>query len=206
MDELDRRLAQGMADLGLADSPEQRKRLLAFLALLHKWNRAYNLTAIRDPRSAVDLHLLDSLTLGPYLHGGRILDVGTGAGLPGIPLAIVNGDRHFTLLDGNAKKTRFVRQAVIELGLRNVEVVTARVENYQPERGFDSVLARAFASLADIVAATERLLAPQGRILAQKGQWPRQELDTLKGRTVKVHRLALPGLDLERHLVDITTD
>lgn len=202
----DSRLAAGMTALGFSDHPAQRKSLLAFLALLHKWNRAYNLTAIRNPREGVDLHLLDSLTLAPYLHGGRILDVGTGAGLPGLPLAIVNPEREFVLLDSNAKKTRFVRQAVIELGLRNVEVVTTRIEDYQPERGFDSILSRAFASLDKIVATTERLLAPQGKILAQKGLLPRQEIETLTHHTVRVHKLAVPGLDLERHLVDITAD
>jgi 16S rRNA (guanine527-N7)-methyltransferase len=204
MDELSRRLAEGMAVLGVPASSEQRERLLAFLALMQKWNRTYNLTAIRDLRTAVDLHLLDSLTAWPYLHGRRILDVGTGAGLPGIPLAIVSGDKSFVLLDSNAKKTRFVQQAVIELELKNVDVVTARVEQYRPERGFDTVLARAFASLGEILAATERLVAPHGRILAQKGQWPREEIENLKDRIVRVHRLAIPGLDVERHLVEIT--
>jgi 16S rRNA (guanine527-N7)-methyltransferase len=204
MDKLDRRLAEGLAALGISAAPEQQARLMAFLALMQKWNRTYNLTAIRDLRTAVDLHLLDSLTAWPYLHGGRILDVGTGAGLPGIPLAIVSEGQRFVLLDSNAKKTRFVQQAVIELGLKNVDVVTARVEQYRPECGFDTVLARAFASLGEIVAATERLLAPHGRILAQKGQWPQEEIENLKNHAVRVHRLAIPGLDVERHLVEIT--
>ncbi len=206
MDELHRRLAEGLDALGLSHSSGQRERLLAFLALMQKWNRAYNLTAIRDLRASVDLHLLDSLTAAPYLHGGRILDVGTGAGLPGIPLAIACVDREFTLLDSNAKKTRFVRQAVIELGLKNVDVVTARVEQYRPERGFGTVLARAYASLEDIVAGTARLLLPRGRILAQKGQWPREEIENIKDLSVHVHKLAIPGLDVERHLVEITVD
>jgi 16S rRNA (guanine527-N7)-methyltransferase len=204
MDKLDRRLAEGLTALGISAAPEQQARLMAFLALMQKWNRTYNLTAIRDLRTAVDLHLLDSLTAWPYLHGGRILDVGTGAGLPGIPLAIVSEGQRFVLLDSNAKKTRFVQQAVIELGLKNVDVVTARVEQYRPECGFDTVLARAFASLGEIVAATERLLAPHGRILAQKGQWPQEEIENLKNHAVRVHRLAIPGLDVERHLVEIT--
>jgi 16S rRNA (guanine527-N7)-methyltransferase len=204
MDKLDRRLAEGLAALGISAAPEQQARLMAFLALMQKWNRTYNLTAIRDLRTAVDLHLLDSLTAWPYLHGGRILDVGTGAGLPGIPLAIVSEGQRFVLLDSNAKKTRFVQQAVIELGLKNVDVVTARVEQYRPECGFDTVLARAFASLGEIVAATERLLAPHGRILAQKGQWPQEEIENLKNHAVRVHRLAIPGLDVDRHLVEIT--
>ncbi|BBL72960.1 16S rRNA (guanine(527)-N(7))-methyltransferase RsmG [Methylomagnum ishizawai] len=203
METLDRRLAAGMETLALPHTPEQRARMLAFLDLMRKWNRTYNLTAIRDLNTAVDLHLLDSLTAAPYLHGASVLDVGTGAGLPGIPLAILCPDKAFALLDSNAKKTRFVQQAVIELGLKNVDVITARVEQYRPERGFDTVLARAFASLAEIVAATARLLAPGGRILAQKGVWPQQEIETLKGRGVRVHKLAIPGLDVERHLVEI---
>jgi len=203
METLDRRLAAGMETLALSHTLEQRARMLAFLDLMRKWNRTYNLTAIRDLNTAVDLHLLDSLTAAPYLHGKTILDVGTGAGLPGIPLAILCPDKAFALLDSNAKKTRFVQQAVIELGLKNVDVITARVEQYRPERGFDTVLARAFASLGDIVATTARLLAPGGRILAQKGVWPQQEIETLKGRGVRVHKLAIPGLDVERHLVEI---
>jgi 16S rRNA (guanine527-N7)-methyltransferase len=206
MDELDRRLAEGMAALGLPHSPEQRERLLAYLALMQKWNRTYNLTAIRDLRTAVDLHLLDSLTLMPHLHGARILDVGTGAGLPGIPLAIMSGDKEFVLLDSNAKKTRFVQQAVIELELKNVDVATARVEQYRPACGFDTVLARAFASLDEILARTARLLTPHGRILAQKGQLPRDEIENLKDHPVRVHRLAIPGLDLERHLIEIEVE
>jgi 16S rRNA (guanine527-N7)-methyltransferase len=207
MDELERRLAEGMDTLSLSRTSEQRAQLLAFLDLMQKWNRAYNLTAIRDLPTAVDLHLLDSLTVSPYLRGGRVLDVGTGAGLPGIPLAILSVDKAFTLLDSNAKKTRFVQQAVIELGLKNVDVVTARVEQYRPERGFDTVLARAFASLEDIVAATARLLAPEGRILAQKGVWPQEEIETLKDHAaVRVHKLAIPGLNVDRHLVEIMVE
>lgn len=207
MDDLERRLAEGMDALALPHTPEQRAKLLGFLDLMQKWNRAYNLTAIRDLPTAVDLHLLDSLTVGPYLQGGRVLDVGTGAGLPGIPLAILCVDRAFTLLDSNAKKTRFVQQAVIELGLKNVDVVTARVEQYRPGHGFDTVLARAFASLQDIVATTARLLAPEGRILAQKGVWPQEEIQPLKDHAaVRVHKLAIPGLNVERHLVDIMMD
>jgi 16S rRNA (guanine527-N7)-methyltransferase len=205
-EQLEGRLAEGLAAVGVPCSPEQRERLLAFLALMQKWNRTYNLTAIRDLSKAVDLHLLDSLTVWPHLHGNRILDVGTGAGLPGIPLAVASPEREFVLLDSNAKKTRFVQQAVIELGLKNVDVITARVEQYRPERGFDTVLARAYASLGDIRTTTAGLLAPHGKILAQKGQLPGGEIETLKDLSVRVHRLAIPGLDVERHLIEIVAD
>jgi 16S rRNA (guanine527-N7)-methyltransferase len=203
MNELDHRLAEGMMALGLPDLPEQRGRLLAFLNLMQKWNRAYNLTAIRDLPTAVDLHLLDSLTLWPHLHGETVLDVGTGAGLPGIPLAITAPEKSFTLLDSNAKKTRFVQQAIIELGLKNVDVITARVEQYRPIRRFDTILARAFASLDAIVAGTAGLLATHGKILAQKGLCPDDEIETLQNHSVRVHRLAIPGLAVERHLIEI---
>ena len=193
-----------MTALGVPNSLEVRERLLAFLALLEKWSRAYNLTAICDPKAAVDLHLLDSLTLWPHLHSDSILDVGTGAGLPGIPLAIVSQDKRFVLLDSHAKKTRFVQQAVIELGLKNVDVVTARVEQYRPEYGFDTVLTRAVASLEKIFAMTARLLAPHGKILAQKGRLPREEIEQLH-HPVRIHRLTIPGLTTERHLIEITT-
>lgn len=192
-----------MTALEIPFTPEQGKKLLAFLRLVQKWNRLYNLTAIRDPRTAVDLHLLDSLTVWPYLHGERILDVGTGAGLPGIPLAIMSGDRSFILLDCNAKKTRFVQQAIIELGLSNAKVVTSRVEEYHPERGFDTILARAYANLAEIFAGTRRMLAPGGMILAQKGQLPENEIRSLKDCVVDTHILNIPGLDVERHLIEI---
>jgi 16S rRNA (guanine527-N7)-methyltransferase len=203
VDKLGKHLAEGITALKIPSTPEQREKLLAFLRLIQKWNRVYNLTAIRDVQMGVDLHLLDSLTVWPYLRGERILDVGTGAGLPGIPLAVMSNDRHFVLLDSNAKKTRFVQQAVIELGLRNVEVVTARVEDYRPERGFDTVLARAYASLADILGTVRRLLAPGGVILAQKGQLPENELQTLKDCAVNTHLLNIPGLDVKRHLIEI---
>jgi 16S rRNA (guanine527-N7)-methyltransferase len=203
VDDLGIRLCEGISALNIPFTPEQQEKLLAFLRLIYKWNRVYNLTAIRDPRTGVDLHLLDCLTVWPYLRGERILDVGTGAGLPGIPLAVMSGGRHFVLLDSNAKKTRFVQQAVIELGLSNVEVVTARVEDYRPERGFDTVLARAYSSLAEILATTRRLLVPRGVILAQKGQLPEKEMRTLKHCTVRTQMLNIPGLDVERHLVEI---
>jgi 16S rRNA (guanine527-N7)-methyltransferase len=202
MDPIEKRLAAGLEAMAMAADHAQRNRLLAFLHLLRKWNRVYNLTSITDLSDMVPLHLLDSLAVLPYLHGGRVLDVGTGAGLPGIPLAVMAPEKAFTLLDSNAKKTRFVQQAAIELGLSNVRVEQARIEHYRPEDGFDTVLARAFASLPAIVAETSRLLHPGGLILAQKGKWPADELDALATQA-RVIPLAVPGVDAARHLIAI---
>ncbi len=195
---------------------DEQARLLDYLRLLSKWNRVYNLTAVREPAEMVTRHLLDSLAVLPYLHGARVLDVGTGAGLPGIPLAIVSAERdrerRFVLLDSNSKKTRFVRQAVGELGLDNVQVVHARTEDFSPVSGggFDTVVSRAFASIADMLAGSGQHCAPGGVMLAMKGAQPRAELAALDARpdvrfTVdQVVRLTVPGLDEERHLVQLS--
>lgn len=203
MDPLEKRLAGGLEAMGVAASPGQRARLLDFLHLLRKWNRVYNLTSITDAAEMVPLHLLDSLAVLPHLRGGRVLDVGTGAGLPGIPLALLSPEKSFTLLDSNAKKTRFVQQAAIELGLANVRVEHARIERYQPAEGFDTVLARAFASLPDIVREVARLLNPGGLILAQKGKLPAEEIKALPSAAVDVFPLRVPGVDAARHLIAI---
>ena len=134
-------------------SADQRAQLAGYLELLVKWNRVYNLTAIKDPKQMVTHHLLDSLSISPYLHGDRLIDVGTGAGLPGIPLAITHRHKQFVLLDSNVKKTRFCRQAAAELGLDNVEVVHSRVEDYRPERLFSSVISRAYTSLSGMITS-----------------------------------------------------
>lgn len=204
-DDLAFRLRSGADGLGLNLEAEQIDRLLGYLELLDKWGRTYNLTAIRDRRSAVDRHLLDSLAVNAFLAGDRVLDVGTGAGLPGIPLAIVNPGKTFVLLDRSSKKIRFVRQAIMSLGLKNAEAVAARVEDFAPEAPFDVVLARAFASLADIWGGAAPLLAPGGRVLAMKGQWPEAEISRL-GHVVnlRVHAVPVPGMDAERHLVEMS--
>lgn len=182
-----------------------RERLLAYLQLLAKWNSAYNLTAVRDPAEMVTRHLLDSLAIAPYLRGPRVLDIGTGPGLPGIPLAVLRSDLQFTLLDANAKKTRFVVQAVGELALKNVEVVQTRVENYRPAQKFDTLMSRAFASIADMLAGARHLCAPGGRFLAMKGVSPEEELQALPaGYDIEVLALAVPGLDAARHVVIVT--
>lgn len=163
--------------MGLTLTDAQHQKLADFVGLLHKWNKAYNLTAVRDPAQMVPLHVLDSLSIASLLSGVTLLDVGTGAGLPGIPLAIAQPQRQFTLLDSNIKKTRFVQQAVLELGLANVTVVHARVESYISTTGFDTVTARAFAPLARMLPQIESHIASGGSLLAMKSQAADAELE-----------------------------
>lgn len=200
------RLDQGLRLLELNPSAATRARLMQFLDLLEKWNNTYNLTAVREPEQMIARHLLDSLSVAPYLRGGRALDIGTGAGLPGIPLALLMPQIQFTLLDSNAKKTRFLIEAVAQLGLNNVAVVAERVEKYRPPARFDSLISRAFSSVADMVAAAEHLRADDGVFLAMKGVYPDEELAALPSdyRVSDVVALQVPGLDAARHLVVIT--
>jgi len=179
-------------------------RLLAYRDELLRWNRAYNLTAIRDPAAMVTRHLLDSLSIHPYVRGGSLIDVGTGAGLPGIPLALVDPERRVTLLDGNAKKTRFCQHMVFELDLANVTVVHERAESYRPERPSDTVTSRAFASLADFVRVAGHLCDAGGRMLAMKGPHPEGEIAALAADwRGTCEPLEVPFLDEERSLVVI---
>lgn len=199
-------LSRGTAALGLAITSGQQTQLLAYLSLLCKWNRAYNLTAVRDPAAMVTRHLLDSLAVAPWLRGSCCIDVGTGAGLPGIPLAIMFPEREFHLLDSNGKKTRFLFQVKTALALPNITIHQARVEAFSPPRCFDVVLSRAFASLADMVAGTRHLLQPDAVLLAMKGARPDDELEALAGdcRLQGMHPLSIPGLDEQRHLVELS--
>jgi 16S rRNA (guanine527-N7)-methyltransferase len=204
--ELRAKLDAGLAKLGLELPEAVRTGLIAYVQMLARWNKAYNLTAIRDPREMVTRHLLDSLAVVPHFHARRCIDVGTGGGLPGIPLALVFPERQFVLLDSNSKKTRFLVQARAELGLANVTVVHGRVEEYQPEQPFDAVITRAFASVADILTSSRHLLAPGGEFLAMKGLVPADELAKLPpGFHLKeVIALKVPGLEREqRHLLRI---
>ena len=198
------KLEDGLAALALPDAA-LLAGLVRYVGLLEKWNKAYNLTAIREPGQMVTLHVLDSLVVAPFLPTGRLVDVGTGAGLPGIPLALLEPEREVTLLDSNIKKTRFCQQAVLELGLGNVRVVHNRDSDYHPDQPFANVISRAFASLADFVAGTEHLVAEGGSLLAMKGAYPEQEVKALPARaSVRAsHPLRVPGLDAERHLLDI---
>jgi len=178
--------------------------LLAYHALLVKWNKAYNLTAVRDPEEMIRRHLLDSLSIIPYVTGDRILDVGTGPGLPGIPLAICFPEKTLVLLDSNGKKTRFLTQAKIELGLTNMTPVQSRIESFSSEP-FDSITSRAFATLKDMVDGSIHLLKENGFFYAMKGLYPTDEIGELDNRTTVVDCFALhvPGEEAERHLVKI---
>ena len=201
---LETRLRTGIAQLGLTINDEAVAGLLRYLTGLVKWNKAFNLTAVREPEQMVVKHLLDSLSILPHAGSGSLIDVGTGAGLPGLVLAIVQPQRAVTLLDSNGKKTRFLKQMAAELELANVSVEQARVEVFQGQ--FDRVTSRAFASLADMVNWCAHLLAPEGRFLAMKGQHPGTEIDQLPAgfRVEAVHGLNVPFLPEERHLVCIS--
>ncbi|MGZ5621585.1 MAG: 16S rRNA (guanine(527)-N(7))-methyltransferase RsmG [Methylobacter sp.] len=195
-------LVNGIAALNLNVNDQQVDQLLDFIKLIEKWNKAYNLTAIRNREEMARLHILDSLAIVPHIEGKRIIDIGTGAGLPGIPLAICLPDIDFTLLDSNAKKTRFVKQVVLELKLKNVEVLHSRVEDHHPEQGYDAVLTRAFASLPDIVKLTSHLLDKDGVLLAMKGQNLDAELAGITAQK-SVISVSVPGADVERCLIRI---
>lgn len=202
-EELRPRLATGAEQLGIPLTDAQCSQLLTLLTELQDWNSRVNLTAIRDPVEAVDKHLLDSLSIEHHLHGRTAADVGTGAGFPGLPLAIVQPGRQFTLIEATAKKARFVEHAVTRLGLANVSVVNMRAEKYRPEARFDCVVARALGNLSEIVRVAGHLCAPRGNVLAMKGKSPRAEIEDLPSawRAVALHPLRVPGLDAERHLV-----
>lgn len=182
-----------------------QQQFLKYLHLLQQWNRAFNLTAITEMHDMIYLHVLDSLSINKYLHGDRIIDVGTGAGLPGIPLALVNADKHFTLLDSNSKKTRFLTQAVLELNIKNIEVIHSRCEDYQPQQKFDSVVSRAFASLNDMLIHTQHLINEDGQFLAMKGVYPEDEIKVIpkEFKIINTHKLKINGLNAERHLVSL---
>lgn len=182
-------------------SEVQQKSLLDYLALLYKWNQAFNLTAIRDANEMVSRQLLDSLSILHLLQGRHILDVGTGPGLPGIPLAVASPACQFTLIDSNGKKTRFIQQAITALGLRNVEVVWTRVEAYRSADSFDTITARAFAALPRMVQLTRHLLASGGLLLAMKGSIPKDEIAELKveGYRIDIEALKVHGSEGERH-------
>jgi 16S rRNA (guanine527-N7)-methyltransferase len=200
------RLDEGLANLGLDLEAPKREQLLRYIILLDKWNKVYNLTAVREPERMIGLHLLDSLSVVPYLGNcSTLIDVGTGGGLPGIPLAVANPQLRVMMLDTINKKTAFVRQAIGELDLKNADVVTGRVENYQPPQKFDRVISRAFAELRDFVDGTNHLCADGGLMLAMKGVYPHDEIGRLPAGFLAERIIALnvPGVEGQRHLVVI---
>jgi 16S rRNA (guanine527-N7)-methyltransferase len=203
VDVLKKTLSAGIDTLGLNVSEHQQALLLRYVALLHKWNKAYNLTAIRDPEQMVTRHILDSLSIAPFITAKHCLDVGTGAGLPGIPLAILFPDKQFSLLDSNGKKTRFLIEAQLQLGLTNIRVHTARVERFQSDVLFDGIVSRAFASLKDMVNGCEALLSADGKLYAMKGIFPDEELSHLPKHFIveDSHALSVPDVEEARHLL-----
>lgn len=208
MEQFRPRLQQAAEQLALSLTAEQQDKLLAYLDLFARWNAAYNLSAVRDPSEMLERHIIDSLSV-VNLCGespqdcSPLIDVGPGGGLPGIPLAIIHPERPISLLDSNGKKSRFQFQVASQLKLANINVVNQRVEAYQPGQAYAGVVSRAFASLQDMVAGSEHLLAPGGRFYAMKGKIPEDELSALpKGIKVEqLHALQVPGCDAERHLI-----
>jgi 16S rRNA (guanine527-N7)-methyltransferase len=198
-------LVSGARELGIELDPIRAETLLKLVDELELGNAQFNLTAIRDRPGMLRKHVLDSMTLQPYLRGERLADVGTGAGFPGLVLAVVNPQRRFTLIEATAKKARFVEQTAQRIGSGNVLVVNSRSESYRPFELFDTVVARALSSLADFVAYAGHLCAPDGRLLAMKGKRPDDEISALPRafRVLAVHRLSVPGLPDERHLVEL---
>lgn len=194
-------LHNGVRAIGLQCSEAVTSRLLQYQSLLTKWNKAYNLTAIREPEKMVKLHLLDSLVVSPYLSGFSILDIGTGAGLPGIPLALINPEKEFFLLDSNAKKTRFVEQVKLELKLPNVTVVRSRMEQFRNQLKFDTIVSRAFSDLGKFVYGTRGFLQTGGLTIAMKAQLSDSEIGQISDFESTVVPLQVPGIDAERNLV-----
>ena len=202
---LTEQLKTGLSSLDLDLDNEKVEQLVQYLQLLDKWNKAYNLSGIKEVQRMVAYHLLDSLAIVPHIDGNIILDVGTGAGLPGIPLAICFPEKRFLLLDSNGKKTRFLFQVKMELGLDNVEVFHNRLETFQSQEQIDIVLCRAYATLAKVVSQCGHLMKSDCRLLAMKGQFPEEEIVELPAsfRFVKTNELNVPGVDGTRHLIEI---
>lgn len=201
---LEEQVGRGLVSMGISVSPMQRARLTAHLELIAKWNRVHNLTAIRETSQMVVLHLLDSLSILPRLDGARsIVDVGTGPGFPGIPIAIVRDDAAVTLVESSHKKCAFLQQAKTELDLANVGIACERVEHFKPTAPFDAVVSRAFSDLSDFVAQAAHLVAPGGKLIAMKGVYPFDEIARVPAthRVAEVLELHVPTLDAKRHLV-----
>lgn len=204
MSQLRTQLDALIAQTDLDVSSHQREQLVGYVEMLNKWNKAYNLTSVRDPQEMLVKHIMDSIIVSTHLHGERFIDVGTGPGLPGIPLAIMNPGKAFFLLDSLGKRIRFIKQVLHELKIDNVNPIQSRVEEYQPEEKFDGVLSRAFASITDMVEWCHHLpKADSGNFLALKGQLPQNEIDQLPEwcSVTDIKALNVPQLEGERHLV-----
>lgn len=203
--ELDQLLDNGLTASALELDATARARLLQYINLLAKWNRVYNLTSVRKPQDMLSRHILDSLVVLPHVLGPRVLDVGTGAGLPGMVLAIARPDWKVVLLDSSGKKLRFVRQAASEMNLHNVSVEHERIENYKPAALFSTIISRAFSSLEEMYKHCHHLCNDDGRILAMKGVYPLAEIEALTdpSSVIAAHTLTVPGLDAQRHLVEL---
>jgi 16S rRNA (guanine527-N7)-methyltransferase len=199
-------LEAGLRELGITVRDNLIPQLLHYLELLNKWNRSFNLSGVTDVNDMVALHLLDSLSLSPYLRGERFVDAGTGAGLPGIPLAILHPEKHFVLIDSNGKKTRFLFQVKVALKLSNITIENCRIEHYQSDEQIDMVMCRAFSSLEDTVLKTRQLLTRGCVLLAMKGRFPQQEVDQLPpGYAVTaISKLGIPGSESQRHVIEIS--
>ncbi|MFC1237399.1 16S rRNA (guanine(527)-N(7))-methyltransferase RsmG [Vibrio sp. F74] len=203
---LDNKLDLLIDKTDLVVSEQQRSQLVRYVEMLDKWNKAYNLTSVRDPMDMLVKHILDSIMVSPHLHGNRLIDVGTGPGLPGIPLAIMNPEKEFHLLDSLGKRIRFIKQVTHELDIKNVTTIQSRVEQFQPEDKFDIVLSRAFASMSDMVNWCHHLPKPEtGQFLALKGQLSQDEIEQLPEwcNVIEVKALNIPELEGERHLVTL---
>jgi 16S rRNA (guanine527-N7)-methyltransferase len=202
---LSSKLSTYIAEMNLSVSEQQQKQLIGFVEMLNKWNKAYNLTAVRDPEQMLIRHVMDSLAVSPYLSGKRFIDVGTGPGLPGIPLAIINPDKEFVLLDSLGKRIRFQKQVQFELKINNISSIESRVEAYQPENKFDGVLSRAFASIEDMLTWCHHLPHENGVFYALKGQLNAEEMQAIPAGFKLLDTLVLkvPQLDEQRHLVKL---
>ncbi len=200
---LDKLWEAGLKELDCKPDEIQLAKLKQYVDLLDRWNKTYNLTSVREPKDMIPLHIFDSLVVADLIKGDNCLDVGSGGGLPTIPLAIMQPQRQFTALDTNGKKTRFIQQAVIELGLKNVSVEHVRVENWKPEKPFDAIISRAFASIHDFVSSSSLHLKEGGTMYAMKGQYPTAEMQYLpKGFVLSnSHELRVPSVEGERHLL-----
>lgn len=202
---LSKSLADGIHQLNLNIDRTKQEGLLAYLEQLLKWNKVYNLSGIKEPARMLSLHILDSLSVLPFIEEETLIDVGTGAGLPGMPIAICNPNKEVCLLDSVGKKTRFLFHVSTELNIKNVAIIQDRVENFRSDKSFDIVISRAYSSLFGLIVQTRHLLGEQSKLLAMKGLYPQEELKELPGgfKLLKAHELRIPGITQPRHLLEI---